>query len=273
MPSAPGRRSAPDAPRTATPSRRPRSARSCSAGCCSSRAVGLWPGDVIVWPLAAALVGLALLAMRTPPSGATAELPDWPMLQRLPPDAADAVAVLVGTRRGALARDRGGRRVRDRRARRVRRQRRLVARAARHVRRDRRGASSVSRSSSVPVCRGSCTRSSPSGASASAPTSAPRSPRTCTTRCCRRSRSCSAAPTTRARSCGSRACRSASCARGCSAATRPAASASTSLGAALEEIAAAIETEHGVPVEVVRVRDCGIDGHRAAARPRRARRS
>ncbi len=37
----------------------------------------------------------------------------------------------------------------------------------------------------------------------------------------------------------------------------PAASVSTSLGAALEEIAATIETEHGVPVEVVRVRDCG----------------
>jgi len=68
------------------------------------RALGLWPGDVVVWPLAAALVGLALLAMRTVPSGATADLPDWPLLQRLPPDAADAVAVLVGTRRGALAR-------------------------------------------------------------------------------------------------------------------------------------------------------------------------
>ena len=38
------------------------------------------------------------------------------------------------------------------------------------------------------------------------------------------------------------------------------ATATSSLGAALEEIAAAIETEHGVPVEVVRVRDCGIDG-------------
>ena len=33
------------------------------------RAVGLWPGDVVVWPLAAALAGLALLAMRTVPSG------------------------------------------------------------------------------------------------------------------------------------------------------------------------------------------------------------
>ena len=68
------------------------------------RAVGLWPGDVIVWPLAAALVGLALLAMRTTPSATTSELPDWPLLRRVPPDAADAIAVLVGTRRGALAR-------------------------------------------------------------------------------------------------------------------------------------------------------------------------
>ncbi len=68
------------------------------------RAVGLWPGDVIVWPLAAALVGLALLATRTPAVTPGAELPDWPLLQRLPPDAADAVAVLVGTRRGAFAR-------------------------------------------------------------------------------------------------------------------------------------------------------------------------
>ncbi len=68
------------------------------------RQVGVWPGDAFVWPIAAALVGLALLAMRSPPSSGTAELPDWQLLQRLPPDAADAVAVLVGTRRGALAR-------------------------------------------------------------------------------------------------------------------------------------------------------------------------
>jgi signal transduction histidine kinase/phage shock protein PspC (stress-responsive transcriptional regulator) len=69
------------------------------------RAVGLWPGDVVVWPLAAALAGLALLAMRTAPAdGATTELPEWSLLRRLPPDAADALAVLVGTRRGALAR-------------------------------------------------------------------------------------------------------------------------------------------------------------------------
>ena len=68
------------------------------------RAVGFWPGDLVVWPLAAAFAGLALLAMRSgPPAGAN-DLPDWQVLRRLPPDAADAVAVLVGTRRGALAR-------------------------------------------------------------------------------------------------------------------------------------------------------------------------
>jgi signal transduction histidine kinase len=38
------------------------------------------------------------------------------------------------------------------------------------------------------------------------------------------------------------------------------ASATTSVGAALEEIAAVIEAEHGVPVEVVRVRDHPVDG-------------
>jgi signal transduction histidine kinase/phage shock protein PspC (stress-responsive transcriptional regulator) len=66
------------------------------------RAVGPWPGDVIVWPLGAAMVGLALLSTR--PRDDSPEPPDWPFLDRLPPDAADAVAVLVGTRRGALAR-------------------------------------------------------------------------------------------------------------------------------------------------------------------------
>jgi signal transduction histidine kinase len=68
------------------------------------RAFGLWPGDLIVWPLAFALAGLALLAMRSAPAAADAELPDWPILRSLPPEFADAVAVLVGTRRGALAR-------------------------------------------------------------------------------------------------------------------------------------------------------------------------
>src|SRR5436309_1547879 len=48
------------------------------------RAVGVWPGDVIVWPLAAAMAGLALLAMKTAPGGAgAAELPSWPILRRI----------------------------------------------------------------------------------------------------------------------------------------------------------------------------------------------
>jgi len=66
------------------------------------RAVGPWPGDVIVWPLGAAMVGLAVLSTR--PRDNAPEPPDWAFLDRLPPDAADAVAVLFGTRRGALAR-------------------------------------------------------------------------------------------------------------------------------------------------------------------------
>jgi signal transduction histidine kinase len=68
------------------------------------RAIGVWPGDLFVWPLAAVTAGLALLAMRSGGAAATIELPDWPVLRRLPPDAANALSVLVGTRRGALAR-------------------------------------------------------------------------------------------------------------------------------------------------------------------------
>ena len=66
------------------------------------RAIGPWPGDVIVWPLGAAMVGLAVLSTR--PRDGAPDPPDWPFLDRLPADAADAVAVLFGTRRGALAR-------------------------------------------------------------------------------------------------------------------------------------------------------------------------
>jgi len=55
-----------------------------------------------VWPLGAAMVGLALLSTR--PRDDVPEPPDWPILDRLPPEAADAAAVLFGTRRGALAR-------------------------------------------------------------------------------------------------------------------------------------------------------------------------
>ncbi len=68
------------------------------------RALAFWPGDVVVWPLAATIAGLALLAMRTTPPTDRADAPAWPFLRRLPPDAAAAVSVLVGTRRGALAR-------------------------------------------------------------------------------------------------------------------------------------------------------------------------
>jgi signal transduction histidine kinase len=66
------------------------------------RTIGLWPGDVIVWPLSAVMIGLAVLSTR--PRDGAPEPPDWPFLDRLPPDAADAVAVLVGTKRGLLAR-------------------------------------------------------------------------------------------------------------------------------------------------------------------------
>jgi phage shock protein PspC (stress-responsive transcriptional regulator)/two-component sensor histidine kinase len=66
------------------------------------RSIGPWPGDVIVWPLSAAMIGLAVLSTR--PRDDAPEPPDWPFLDRLPPDAADAVAVLVGTKRGLLAR-------------------------------------------------------------------------------------------------------------------------------------------------------------------------
>jgi signal transduction histidine kinase/phage shock protein PspC (stress-responsive transcriptional regulator) len=66
------------------------------------RTVGPWPGDVIVWPLAVAMVGLAILSMR--PRESAPEPPDWPFLERLPPETADAVGVLFGTRRGSLAR-------------------------------------------------------------------------------------------------------------------------------------------------------------------------
>jgi signal transduction histidine kinase/phage shock protein PspC (stress-responsive transcriptional regulator) len=66
------------------------------------RITGPWPGDVIVWPIAVAMIGLAILSMRPPESAP--EPPDWPFLERLPPEAAGAVGVLFGTRRGSLAR-------------------------------------------------------------------------------------------------------------------------------------------------------------------------
>jgi phage shock protein PspC (stress-responsive transcriptional regulator)/two-component sensor histidine kinase len=66
------------------------------------RVTGLWPGDVIVWPLAIAMIGLAILSVR--PRESAPEPPDWPFLEHLPPETADAVGVLFGTRRGSLAR-------------------------------------------------------------------------------------------------------------------------------------------------------------------------
>ena len=42
--------------------------------------------------------------LSTRPRDDAPDPPAWPFLERLPPDAADAVAVLVGTRRGLLAR-------------------------------------------------------------------------------------------------------------------------------------------------------------------------
>ena len=177
-------------------------------GLLAVRAVRVWPGDLIVWPLAAAIVGLAVLAMRTArPSANAAELPAWPVLRDIPPDAADALAVLIGNAAG--------------------RARRASSRAAicvalgviAFVRTQRRtpGARCAARSSAIVrrvsigialvigpgVVAPRSTRSSTSAANASAPTSGPRWPRTCTTRCCRRSRSCSGVPTIRARSCGS----------------------------------------------------------------------
>jgi len=223
------------------------------------RTVGLWPGDVVVWPLVATLVGLALLAMRTAPNAATAELPDWQMLRRLPPDAADAVAVLVGTRRGALARIGAGvacvvvglaafvvtvdswRALRGALVATVavvigvtlvvgpgvsRLVHALVAERRERIRADERAEVAAHLHDSVLQTLALVQRRADE-------------PREVVRLARMQEREL------RAWLLGGDA---------------PAASASTSLGAALEEIAAAIESEHGVPVEVVRVRDCGIDG-------------
>jgi signal transduction histidine kinase/phage shock protein PspC (stress-responsive transcriptional regulator) len=69
-----------------------------------ARAIGLWPGGVVVWPIAAVFVGLALLAMHGGLAGEDDDLPSWPWLERLPAQVADALTALFGTRRGALAR-------------------------------------------------------------------------------------------------------------------------------------------------------------------------
>jgi signal transduction histidine kinase/phage shock protein PspC (stress-responsive transcriptional regulator) len=232
------------------------------------RAVGLWPGDVVVWPLAAALVGLALLAVRTGPSGPTADLPDWPFLQRLPPDAADAVAVLVGTRRGALARIAAGAAcvvvglvafvvsVDSWRALRGA----FVATAAVIIGVVLVVGPAVSRLVHALVTE----RRERIRADERAQVAAHLHDSVLQTLALVQRRAGEPREVVRLARMQERELRA-----WLLGADAPAASASTSLGAALEELAASIETDHGVPVEVVRVRDCGIEGTeplRAAAR-------
>jgi signal transduction histidine kinase len=74
-----------------------------------ARSVGFWLGDAVVWPLAAAALGIALLWMRPDRDEAvraedSAEPLPWPWLERVPPAVAQSVVVLVGTKRGAYAR-------------------------------------------------------------------------------------------------------------------------------------------------------------------------
>jgi signal transduction histidine kinase len=64
------------------------------------RAAGWWLGDAVVWPLALATAGIALVWAR-PANGVPARSPAF---DRLPASAAEALTVLVGTRRGAVAR-------------------------------------------------------------------------------------------------------------------------------------------------------------------------
>jgi signal transduction histidine kinase len=69
-----------------------------------ARAVGFWLGDAVVWPLAAAALGVALLWMRPSRDDEPVEPLPWPALERLPPALGQAVVVLIGTRRGAWVR-------------------------------------------------------------------------------------------------------------------------------------------------------------------------
>ena len=105
---------------------------------------------------------------------------------------------------------------------------------------------------------------------ASAPRSGPTSPPSSTTRCCRPSPSSSAARRPgRPRPWRSPAARSASCGRGCTATAAPCARPATPPPSptALEAVAAEVEADHGVEVEVVAVGDHPLDDrHR---RPRR----
>jgi signal transduction histidine kinase/phage shock protein PspC (stress-responsive transcriptional regulator) len=232
------------------------------------RALGLWPGDVVVWPLAAALVGLALLAMRTVPSGATADLPDWPLLQRLPPDAADAVAVLVGTRRGALARIVAGIACV------------VVGLAAFVVSVDSWRALRGTFVAAVAVIIGVALVVGPGvsrlvhalvaerreriRADERAEVAAHLHDSVLQTLALVQRRADQPREVVRLARMQERELRA-----WLLSGDDPATSAGASLGAALEELAASIEAEQGVPVEVVRVRDCGIEGTeplRAAAR-------
>jgi signal transduction histidine kinase/phage shock protein PspC (stress-responsive transcriptional regulator) len=223
------------------------------------RAIGLWPGDVVVWPLAAALVGLALLAMRTPAGAATTELPDWPVLRRLPPDAADAIAVLVGTRRGALARIAAG-------ATCV-----VIGLAAFVVSVDSWRALRGTLVALVAVFIGVALVVGPGvsrlvhalieerreriRADERAEVAAHLHDSVLQTLALVQRRADDPREVVRLARMQERELRA-----WLLSGDAPAASVSSSLGAALEELAAAVEGEIGVPVEVVRVRDCGIEG-------------
>ena len=267
MPSAPGRADRPEAPRGVAVATAAFGAV-VLGGLLLVRALGLWPGDVVVWPLAAALVGLALLAMRTVPSGTTAELPDWQLLQRLPPDAADALAVLVGTRRGALARIAAGIACV------------VVGLAAFVVSVDSWRALRGTLVATVAVVIGVALVVGPGvtrlvhalvaerreriRADERAEVAAHLHDSVLQTLALVQRRADEPREVVRLARMQERELRG-WLLRG----DAPAPSASSSLGAALEELAASIEAEHGVPVEVVRVRDCGVEGTeplRAAAR-------
>jgi signal transduction histidine kinase/phage shock protein PspC (stress-responsive transcriptional regulator) len=92
------------------PRRAPDAVQAAALGCVVlgvlllARTGDLWLGDAVVWPLAAAALGIALLWMRPVRAEDGAEPAAWPALERFPPPVAQAVVVLVGTRRGAYLR-------------------------------------------------------------------------------------------------------------------------------------------------------------------------
>ena len=110
---------------------------------------------------------------------------------------------------------------------------------------------SASRCCSGPGSCGCGATSASSGASASAPRSDRRSPPTCTTRCCRRSRS-SSAPKRPGGPAPWPGVRSASCGPGCSTSGRRTATAtSPRSSAALEQVVTDVEDRHDVEVDLV----------------------